>query len=150
MYAVFSPCLLLFSLIKFFLCFHHWFGASFLFVIFEGCYLQYDTVMYPEKKTKGYFGRIGDWVSGGSSTIPPNESMHQKCLTTYLERLQNDLMRCEIPANWTVDHIVAFAMQVVTSLTAQRIAHSDKPAVWNDEKLLMVSTCNSRCMQQYM
>ena len=101
--------------------------------------------MYPEKK-KSYFGRLGDWFSGGSSIIPANEQMHQKCLITYLDGLRNDLTR-GIPANCTVDCVVAFAMQVVTSLSVQRIAHGDRPAVWNDEKLGIVST--SRCALQY-
>ena len=100
--------------------------------------------MCPEKKTKGYLERFGDWISGGSSTISVNEQMRQKCLMTYLDGLRNDLTR-GISANCTVDHVVAFAMQVVTSLTTQRIAHDDKPTVWNDEKLLIVSI--SKCMQ---
>ena len=72
--------------------------------------------------------------------------MRQKCLMTYLDKLQNDLTHCEIHANCTVDYVVAFAMQVVTCLTTQRIAHDDKPTVWNDEKLIIVSpldVCNS-------
>ena len=115
----------------------------------KGYYHQYDTVMYPEKKPKGYLERIGDLVSGGSSTFPANELMHQKqkCLITYLDTLRNDLTRCEILANWTVDHVVAHAMHVVTSLVTQRIAHNDKPAVWNDDKLLLVSI--SMYMQWY-
>lgn len=95
--------------------------------------------MYPEKKPKGYLERFGNWVSGGSSTFPANELIRQKCLITYLDALRNDLTRCEIPANWTVDQVVAYAMQVVTSLVTQRIAHNDKPTVWTDEKLLTVS-----------
>ena len=96
--------------------------------------------MYPEKKTNRYLEKIGNWVSGSKSAFLANEPMRQKCLTTYLDILRNELTHCEIPANCTVDHVVAYAMHVVTSLVTQRIAHNDKPAVWNDEKLVTVST----------
>ena len=97
---------------------------------------------------KGTSERIDHGFSPGDSfTVPANESMRQKCLMTYLNNLRNDLTRCEIHANWTVDHVVAFAMQVVTCLTTQRIEYYNKQAVWMDEKLIIVSI--SRCMQLY-
>ena len=102
-------------------------------------YHQYDTALYPAMRTKGYLEFLGGFFSGNSSTVPTNESVHQKCLMTYLDWLQHILTCCEIPVNQTVDHIVAFAMHIVASMMAQRITHGDRPAVWYDEELPLVS-----------
>ena len=115
------------------MCDFHYFSLPF------SVHHQYDTAMYPAIKTKGYLGFFSGFFSGGSPTVPANESVRQKCLMTYLDKLQNNLMYCEFSANWTVDDMVAHAMHIVTSLTALRIAHDDKVAVWNDEKLPFVS-----------
>ena len=129
---------------------------------FVGLYYQFDTMVYPEFKSRTLIGRVTDFLTGGNSDLPDSESMRKKCLFTYLDVVRRDLT--EFTANTTVDKIVNYAVQAVTCLTVQRIANGDKPNVWTDGKLVSVSahsrvgqgnqqldsSCGCRCKVNYI
>ena len=121
-----------------------------IFLTTVGYYHQYDTMVYPEFRTS-YFEKLTNFFSSNNSNIPDNESMRKKCLVTYL-----DVFRCDLvhfAAKSSVDEVVNNAIQVVTCLTNQRIAHSDKADVWRDGKLLSlvsIFTCMHVYMQGYL
>ena len=106
-----------------------------------GKYNQFDTMVYPELKSRMYLKSITDWLSSSSTSIPDSESMRQKCLVTYLDGVRDDLIHCFATHTCTcsvVDQVVNNAIQIVTSLATQRIAqlHSGKPAVWGEYRLV--------------
>ena len=121
---------------------------------FLGHYNQFDTMVYPELKSKTYLGRITDWLSGSSSTsIPDSESMRQKCLMTYLDGVRYDLIHCfgTCTSTYSVDQVVNYAIQVMTSLASQRIAHphTGKPDFWRDSKLVSPVSITCMCVRIY-
>ena len=110
-------------------------------------------MVYPELKSRTYLGRITDWLSGSSTNIPDSESMRQKCLITYLDGVRYDLIHCFATYTCSVDQVVNYAFQIVTTLASQRIAfpHTGKTAVWGDSRLISpvsimyVSAYNDTC-----
>ena len=101
-------------------------------------YNQFDTMVYPDMKSRLYFSRMTNWLSGGSTSIPDSESMRQKCLVTYLDGVRYNLIHCFPTYTGSVDQVVYYAFQIVTTLASQRIVfpHTGKAAVWKDSRLV--------------
>ena len=110
--------------------------------IFLGKYHQFDSMVYPETKTKNIASRAWSYLVGSSSKedtlfIPDHGSMQEKSMEVYLDPYWQKLVLCDLSHNLNIVQISKHISNIFKQLHKQKISES-RENVWKADKLPLV------------
>ena len=108
-----------------------------VFYVYPGFFHQYDSMAYPETKSKPVIYKVWDAlkeaVGQGSSddelVIPEHSLMQAKALEIYLEEYQKVLVNCNLSSQCNVVHISSKIEHIFRQLYAPLISTSSFPRI---------------------
>lgn len=107
-----------------------------------GQYDQYDSMAYPETKSKNIFVRGWKFITGQSSKddlyIPDHDSMQEKAMEVYLDCYKKSLTECDLSHHLDVVQIAEKIAYIFQHLFTMKIADS-RDRFWIADKLPQVS-----------
>lgn len=102
-----------------------------------GAYHHYDSMAYPESKTKGLLMRAWDSIVGQGSkdvlAVPDHGSMQAKALEVYLEKYHSILSKCELSPLFNIVQATSEITHIFRNLYAPLISSRENP--WLAQKL---------------
>lgn len=100
-------------------------------VVHAGSYHHYDSMAYPEYKTKSFFGRAWDTLAGHGSkdvpAVPEHTSMQAKALEVYLKKYHSILSKCELSPSFNIVQATSEITHIFGNLYAPLISSRDNP-----------------------
>ena len=97
-----------------------------------GIYHQFDTVVFPNAKSKHWAQRALDWM------VSSHHVSQRTCLHFYLENYHTTLSRCNIIPDFNMKNVCDSIVHIFVCLYQQRIFINTTPYVWIDEDLKQV------------
>ena len=100
-----------------------------------GLYHHYDSMAYPESKSKNILLRAWDSIVGQSSkdvlAVPEHSSMQAKALEVYLEKYYDKLTKCELSPSFNIIQATREITQIFLHLYTQLVSSRDNAWIAN-------------------
>ena len=112
-----------------------------------GQYHQYDSMVYPETKTKKLITKVWNYIVGsrsssneGALVIPDHDSMQEKAMEVYLDTYRKKIVGLELSSHLNIVQIAKEITYIFKQLYEQKISES-REDVWRAGKLPQVKMC---------